>query len=270
MVRQVQPFLMWFHLQPILLSILFLILLPWRGIQDCIVETSAFLQDNFACSSSMFSWLAHSFFCWAFQAGQVWLLCAIVLVALCASSFPPDGMSCFTRKWTLQALFFLPSNFSPAFNGISEPSTGSLVLCTQPVQVRLMKQQWPTQAACPTITHEQAFALSMDPNCPQKSFFCEEIFEFPPFKDCSDIDKPLPPSLLHLTGFAKESMANFAVMDPLFSDVDKDDSRCRPSSLITWDPLWFVVPLFGWQSHLRFWLRKHCGLLKPLVPHART
>ena len=76
----------------------------------------------------------------------------------------------------------------------------------------------------PPLTPQQAFTLSVDPACPDGSFFYEDIFDFLPFEDYPKDDTTVPVCCLHLSGYAKEWIAQTTVIDPLFATIDDDDS----------------------------------------------
>ena len=74
------------------------------------------------------------------------------------------------------------------------------------------------------------------PLCLHESFFCKDIFEFPLFEDCLDVDEPVPLSSLHFMGFSKEWTADFTVVDHLFSTNENDNNSAHgPPSLVTHD-----------------------------------
>ena len=99
MVGRVLPLLLWFYLQPILLSRLFLFLLPGRDTQEFIVNTAtSFISEDLSSLIDYFSTFAWSFFLWILSAGQVWLLVAVMPVVLLLLSYLPDRVSRFTRK----------------------------------------------------------------------------------------------------------------------------------------------------------------------------
>ena len=158
----------------------------------------------------------------------MWLLLAIMPVASHISSCLSSNTSHFTRRQGLwKRTCFFPATFLLHSMTSLSPQQAFWFVAHKPGQARLMKQPSPTQIVFPTITPGQAFTLLVAPKCPHKSFFHKDIFEFPLFEDHSDIDEPVPPSLLHLTGVAKEWTANFTVIDPFFSaSKDDDDSTC--------------------------------------------
>ena len=65
MVGQVVPLLLWFYLQPILLSRLFIFLLPGRDTQEFIVDTAtSFISEDLSRLIDYFSTFAWSLFQW--------------------------------------------------------------------------------------------------------------------------------------------------------------------------------------------------------------
>ena len=114
MVRQVLPLLLWFYLQPILLSRLFLFLLPGRDTQEFIANTAtSFITEDLSSLISYFSTSAWSLLLWIFSAGRVWLIVAVMPVVLLLLSCQPDGVSHFTPEtWVLEASFAFPEGLS--------------------------------------------------------------------------------------------------------------------------------------------------------------
>ena len=109
MVGQVLPLLLWFYLQPILFSRLFLFPLPGRDTQDFIADAAtSFISEDLSSLASYFSTFAWSLFQWIFLTGRVWLLIAVMPVVLLIQSHLPDGVSRFTKKhgqWKHRSLF---------------------------------------------------------------------------------------------------------------------------------------------------------------------
>ena len=139
MVGRVLPCLLRFYLQPIVLSRLFLFLLPGRGTQDFIVNmATSFISEDLSSLVNYFSTFAWSFFQWAFLTGRVWLLVAVMLVVLLLLSFLPNGVICFTRKhgrWKHRLLF--PATFLVLSAVALSPLQAKSFMAYQPVQTRL-------------------------------------------------------------------------------------------------------------------------------------
>ena len=95
--------------QHILLSKLFLFLLPGRDTQEFIAEmATSFLNEDFSSLAGYFSTFAWSLLQWIFSAGRVWLLVAVMPVVLLIQSYLPDGVNRFTKKhgrWKHRTLF---------------------------------------------------------------------------------------------------------------------------------------------------------------------
>ena len=109
MVGRVLPLLLWFYLQPILLSNIFLFLLPGRDTQAFIADTApSFFNEDLTSLTSYFSTFAWSLFQWIFSTGRVWLLIAVMPVVLLIQSNLPDGVRKFTKKhgrWKHRSFF---------------------------------------------------------------------------------------------------------------------------------------------------------------------
>ena len=109
MVGQVLPLLLWFYLQPIIFSNLFLFLLPGRDTQAFIAETApSFLSNDLSSLISYFSTFAWSFFQWIYSTGRVWLLLAVMPVVLLIQSNLHDRVRKFTKKhgrWKHRSFF---------------------------------------------------------------------------------------------------------------------------------------------------------------------
>ena len=200
MVGRVLPLLLWFYLQPILFSRLFLFLLPGRDTQAFIADTApSFFYNDLSSLTSYFSTFAWSFFQWIFSTGRVWLLIAVMPVVLLIQYHLPDGVRKFTKKhgrWKHWSFF--PRTFLLlSAVALSQVQAVSL-MAFQPGRVRY-KLVRPLQAITdtPPLTPQQAFTMSVNPACPDKSFFYDDIFDFLPFEeypgdDCRDVLSTAP------------------------------------------------------------------------------
>ena len=227
MVGRVPPLLLWYYLQPIPLSRLFLFLLPGRDTQEFITDTAtSFLTEDLSSLIGYFSTFAWSLLRWMFSAGRVWLLIAVMPVALLTLSNLPDGVSRFTRKhgrWKHRSLF--PKTFLVLSAVALSPLQAQSFMAYQPERVRF-KITRPSSIIThpPPLTPQQAFTLSVNPACPDGSFFYNEIFDFLPFEDYPEDDNVVPACCLHLSGYAKEWITKTTIIDPFFATKDEDNS----------------------------------------------
>ena len=98
-------------------------------------------------------------------------------------------------------------------------------MALQPGRVRYkLVRPSSTNSDPPPLTPQQAFTLSIDPACPDRSFFYDDIFDFLPFEEYPEDDTTVPACCLHLSGFSKEWIAQTTIVDPFFATKDDDES----------------------------------------------
>ena len=178
MVGRVLPLLLWFYLQPILFSRLFLFLLPGRDTQAFIAETApSFINNDLSSLSGYFSTFAWALFQWIFSTGRVWLLIAVMPVVLLVQSNLPDGVRKFTKKhgrWKHRSFF--PRTFLLLSAVALSPMQAVSFMAYQPGRVRYkLVRPYQTITDSPPLTPQQAFTLSVNPACPDGSFFYDDI-----------------------------------------------------------------------------------------------
>jgi len=227
MVGRVVLCLLWFYLQPILLSNFYLSFDPER-------DTQEFLYVNlYSTVTYLFTVLQpplHSFFTSLFEAGQAEIITLMLSLHLFVIMALPQHVAKFTRKhgrWKHSTVF--PMCFlllsTASINDDASVMFNIYKLSHRSFSVPHVVQSSTSIGDTATASNfsSQVFNMCVDPECPSDSFFHEDIFDYLPFED-SNQGESVPASLLHLSGYSKEWMSACAKREDYSHHYKIDDS----------------------------------------------
>ena len=214
---------MW-YLQPIFLLLYLLIRSPGRDTQVDFQQPEDFvlLWDAVLPFVSLLLTMGTG---WILDAGRVLLACALWHLFNLYDFAMMDRISSFTRKYgRWKHRRFFPRCFLLLSSATVSAFQVPYAMAYAPGRARFYTPtRWMFNDEPTGPTFAEIFKLAVDPQCPKNDFFYPGFMDLLPFDDDSEeFLQPIPPRLLHLSGYDQEWSHEHAILSPF------DDSSSKP------------------------------------------